>query len=423
MCGSAAVPTIRQNTSARKLRRETSRAASSLPGKASAWRSGGAGPRREAGVLRPLRLRGGGVLGIGGSGLLRGADLLGRRVVGLELIDAGGELRLAGVERAGQALEIRARLVGPRLEDAADLELLRVLEELLLQRGDLLELLAVDDLRNRDAGLLHRQPDHRDHVGDDQDDVLRDLRPRHRAHAAQERAHQNAAQAEENAELERHAGQARGDEADAVDLRHHVGERAQDRGEDADATRDVAAIARAEEVRNRELAELAQIRRQEQRDQAVAAGPAHDEREAVEAGQVQRAGHADERRGAHPVGAGRHAVEQRRHAPAGHVVLRGVRRAAHDADAGVEADGREQEDVADPSPRQAHLLGDREQDHEGDEAAGVERVDLLELRFEPLVRARGEDAPRPRCLRNAGHYSSSPSCTSYSRSRLFMYRA
>ena len=42
MCGSAAVPTIRQKTSARKFRLEMSRAASSLPGKASAWRNGGA---------------------------------------------------------------------------------------------------------------------------------------------------------------------------------------------------------------------------------------------------------------------------------------------------------------------------------------------------------------------------------------------
>ena len=40
------MPTIRQNTSARKLRRERSRAASSLPGNASACRSGG--PARAA---------------------------------------------------------------------------------------------------------------------------------------------------------------------------------------------------------------------------------------------------------------------------------------------------------------------------------------------------------------------------------------
>ncbi len=172
------------------------------------------------------------------------------------------------------------------------------------------------------------------------------------------------AEAQENAELERDTGEARGDEADAVDLRHHVGERAQDRGEDPDGPRKVAAVACAEEVGNRELAELAQVRREEQRDQAVAAGPAHDEREAAEAGQVERSGHADERRGAHPVRAGGHAVEQRGYAPTGDVVLGGVGRPAHHADAGVKTDGREQEDVADPRARQAHLLGNREQHDE-----------------------------------------------------------
>ena len=193
------------------------------------------------------------------------------------------------------------------------------------------------------------------------------------------------------------AGQPRRDQAHAVDLRHHVGERAQDRGEDADGPRDVAAVARAEKVRDRELAELAQVRRQEQRDQAVAAGPAHDEREAAEAGQVQRAGHADERRGAHPVRAGRHAVEHRGHAPAGDVVLGSVGRAAHDADAGVEARPSPAGRCSRSMPRQAHLLGDGEQDHEGDEAARVERVDLLQLRLEALVRA-GEKTPPSRLL-------------------------
>ncbi len=207
--------------------------------------------------------------------------------------------------------------------------------------------------------------------------------------------------------------EARGDEADAVDLRHDVGERAQDRAQDADEARDVAAVARAEEVRNRELAELAQVRREEQRHQAVAAGPAHDEREAEIAREVQRAGHADERGRAHPVGAGRHAVEQRRHAPARDVVLRDVGGAADDADAGVQRDGGEQEGVADPYARQAHLLGDREHDDEDDEAAGVEACRLLERR------AAGTGAGSGLC---GGHYSS-PSSTSYSLSSRFMYHA
>ena len=124
----------------------------------------------------------------------------------------------------------------------------------------------------------------------------------------------------------------------------------------------------------------AQVGREEQRHQAVAAGPAHDEREAAVAGQVQRARHADERRRAHPVRARRHAVEQRRHAPTRDVVLGDVLGGpAHDADAGVEADGGEQEDVADPVTRQAHLFEDRKRDHEDEETAGVPGVDLLQL--------------------------------------------
>ncbi len=382
------------------------------------------GARREPGVLGPGSLCGGGVLRIVRERLLGRGDLIGRRVVGLELVDLGGQLLLAGVIRAGQALQLGAGVVGARLEDGADLQLLRILDEFFLERRDLLELLAVHDLRDRDAGLLHRQPHHRDHVGDDQDDVLRHLRPGYRPHAAQERADQDAAQTQENAELERHAGQPRCDEADAVDLRDDVGERAQDRGEDADGARDIAAVACAEEVRNRELPELAQVRREEQRDQAIAAGPSHDECEAAEARQVQRAGHADERRRAHPVRAGGHAVEQRRNAPAGNVVLGRVGGAAHDADAGIQPDRRHQEDVADPLPREPHLLGDGEQDDERDESARVPRVHPLQLRLEVPVRACGEYAAARYCLfLNAGHYSSSPSCTSNSRSSEFMYLA
>jgi hypothetical protein len=112
------------------------------------------------------------------------------------------------------------------------------------------------------------------------------------------------------------------------------------------------------------LAELAQIRREQKCDQAITAGPAHDEREPVEARQVERARHPDERRSAHPVGAGCHAVEECRHAPAGDIIFGGIDRAAHDADARVQADGAGEEAVTDPLPRQAHLLGYREQDEE-----------------------------------------------------------
>jgi hypothetical protein len=256
--------------------------------------------------------------------------------------------------------------------------------------------------------VLDAEPHHRREVGDDQDDVLRHLRPGDRPHAAEKRAHQDPGQADEHADAELQAREAAGDDADAVDLRHHVGERAQDRGEDADAAHDVAAVARAEKVGDRELAELAQVGGEEKGHQHVAPGPAHHEGEAVEAREVQRPRHADERGRAHPVGAGRHAVEERGHAPARDVVLGRVHRAAHDADDRIQRDGGEQEPVPDPLARHAELLGDGEQDHEGDEAAGVDPVVLLELLVEALVAV------------DDGAHSSSPSCTPYLRSRLFM---
>ena len=154
--------------------------------------------------------------------------------------------------------------------------------QLLFLGGDTLQRLTVGDLRYRVAGDVHRQPYHRDHVGDDQNDVLRHLGPGHRAHAAEERADQNAGQTGINANFEFQAGETRSDDADAVDLRDHIGEGTDDGGDHADGPGQVAAVACAEEVRDGELAELAQVGRQEQCHQYIAAGPAHDESESVE---------------------------------------------------------------------------------------------------------------------------------------------
>ena len=79
-----------------------------------------------------------------------------------------------------------------------------------------------------------------------------------------------------------------------VDLRHHVGEGAGEQHDDAEEAREVAAVAGRQEVGHRVGAELAQVRRDEDRHQHVAAGPAEHEGEAVIAEQVERAGHADE---------------------------------------------------------------------------------------------------------------------------------
>ena len=154
MCGSAAVPTIRQNTSARKLRRETSRAASSLPGNASACRSGGPRARRGPASLvhapwRPRRPS-----DTPRAPSRRRAICSRRRVVGLQpcrpspcSVALPASYDLPAVLRGSRSRVGRALLKMSRTCD-----LLRVLDELLLARRHLLEHLAVDELRQRDAG-------------------------------------------------------------------------------------------------------------------------------------------------------------------------------------------------------------------------------------------------------------------------------
>src|SRR5207302_7919272 len=116
---------------------------------------------------------------------------------------------------------------------------------------------------HRYAGMFHAQPDHGRHVGDDEDDVLGHLGPGHRPHAAQHRANQDPGEADEHADAELEAGHPAHDQADAVDLGDDVDERTGDRADNAHEAHDVAAVALGEEVRNGELAELAQIGREE----------------------------------------------------------------------------------------------------------------------------------------------------------------
>ena len=169
--------------------------------------------------------------------------------------------------------------------------------------------------------MLRRQDHDGREIGDDQHDVLRDLRPGHRSHAAQHRAQQDADESGEHRDLELHAEEARGDDAGAVDLRGHVGEGAADEHDHSEEAGEVAAVPERQEVGHGVGAELAQIRADQDRHQHEAAGPAEHPSDAVIAEQEQRAGHADEGGRRHPVGAGRHAIVEGRHAPAGDIIF------------------------------------------------------------------------------------------------------
>ena len=268
---------------------------------------------------------------------------------------------------------------------------------------------AIDSLWNWHTGVFNRQPNNRQQVGNDQDDVLGNLRPGHGTHAAQERANQNTDQTGKNTHFKSQTRQTRSDQANAVNLCHHISEGAQDGGKDTDQAGQIALVAGAQKVRNGELAELAQVRRQEKRHQAVTACPSQNEGQTAITREVQGAGHADEGGGRHPVSARGHTVVHGRNAPASHIVFSGVIGAAHHADTGIKKHSGGQERVADPGFGHAHLLKNSQQDHEGNEATGVPGVDLVQALFKFAFGL----------FFITEHYSS-PSDTPYSMSSLFM---
>ncbi len=334
----------------------------------------------EVGVAgaRPLGARGVRVARHAREHALGRLDVALRRVDGLQVGDPARRRAAFRRQCRGNVGQAGIQFGGARPEDRDHLLLRRVGLQRLLGRDDLAQLVAVGGLRQRRGVLLDRQPRHRHQEGHQQHDVLRHLRPCDGAHAAQERAHEDAAQAQEHAHLERHAGDAAGDQAHAVDLRDDVEERAGDGRHHADHPREIAVVARGQEVGDRVLAELAQVGRDQQGHQHEAAGPAEDVGEAAIPAQVQRAGHADERRRGHPVRPRGHAVVQGRHAAPGHVVLGRIGGARQDADAGVEHDGPDQEQEADPAPRQPHLLEQRHHADEGQEGESEGQVDPVQ---------------------------------------------
>ncbi|MNS71429.1 hypothetical protein D3C72_1047980 [compost metagenome] len=302
------------------------------------------------------------------------------------------------------------------LPQPAHLDLGRIILQIDLFFGHLLQHHARGQLRHGHVRMLDRQPHHRHQIGNDQNDVLAHLRPRDGAHAAQERTHQHAAQRNEDTQFERNAGHARGDDAHAVDLRDQVRERAQDGAGHTGQARQVAAVARAHEIGNGVLPETPQVGGQQHGDQHIAARPAQDVGQAAVPRQVQRARHADEGGHGHPVGGRGHAVVDGGHAPPGHVVFDLVRRAADDADARIQAHRDQQEHIADPVARHAQHFGQRQhQDHQR-KTCRVQHVDTPQPDPEFLGRVPAEKR----------HQRSPPAesaCSSANSSALFMIRA
>ena len=261
----------------------------------------------------------------------------------------------------------------------------RGVQQLRLQVGNLADLRAIHQRRQRVAELLVRQPRHRDHERQQQHHVLRDLRPGDGPHAAQERAQQHPAQAQHDADLELHAREARRNQPHAIDLRHHVGERAQNSRQRCNHTRPAPAKTHMEKIGNGVQPHGPQVRRNQHGDQAEAPCPPQQIGQttglpwrARKALQVQRARQADEGRRTHPVGRRGHAVVHGRNAPPRHVVVLGVGRAAVHADAGVHHHGEEQKNRADPVARQPLVLGPGHQGQKTQHPRHVQRQDAVQ---------------------------------------------
>ena len=285
-------------------------------------------------------------------------------------------------QRVRQGGNLRFVIRGPGLIEAAHLDFLGTVEDLLLLHAEFLQHAAIHHLGQRYPGHLLRQDHHWNHIGEDQDDVLRHLSPGHRAHAAKKGTDQDAGQTDEDADLELDADQPAGDQADAIDLRDDVDEGGEYRHQRPDETGKIAAVTRAEKIGNGELPELAQVRREHERHQAEAAGPADHEGQPLIAVEVERAGHADEGGGAHPVRARRHAVEEGRHAPAGDVVLDHVGGTAHHADAGIERQRGEHENIADHARPHAEALGAGHEQDEQDQTEAIAGVENFQAAIE-----------------------------------------
>ena len=109
-------------------------------------------------------------------------------------------VNLAVFPRLRQGFQSHVVVIGQLPVDRAHLLFFRIACQSLFARAQLGQHRAVGHLRDRVFAMLGRQPQHRDQISDQDDDVLRDLGPGNRAHAAQKRADQDAGQAEENAD-------------------------------------------------------------------------------------------------------------------------------------------------------------------------------------------------------------------------------
>jgi hypothetical protein len=154
-----------------------------------------------------------------------------------------------------------------------------------------------------------------------------------------------------------HTGEARSNQTNAVNLSHHIRERAQNSGPCCQQSWPTSAKALAKKIGQGIQVHGPKVRGNEQRHQTKTTRPSHHVSQSTrltararEALQIKRTRQTDEGGGTHPVGGCGHAVVKSRDASACHVILFCIGGSARNTNERINHDGREQEGGADQVP-------------------------------------------------------------------------
>ena len=179
------------------------------------------------------------------------------------------------------------------------------------QRGAIREAAEQTHLRDRVIRQLQRDEDCRNGVGHDQHTVLSNLGVGDALHAAKHRVDEHYTHTDEQPGLVVQLQEAGEGDTYTLHLTDYIGQRGDDQAEHRHHARGLRVVTVADELRHRELAELAQVGCQQHSQQHVTAGPAHQEQRGVVPHEGDQAGHRDKRCCGHPVCRCSHTVGDR----------------------------------------------------------------------------------------------------------------
>ena len=160
-------------------------------------------------------------------------------------------------------------------------------------------------------------------VGKNQNHVLNDLRVSDAFHAAENGVEKHDAHANKQARAVVGFQKARKGHAHTFHLANDVGDGNENKAYHGHHSGSLGTKSFADEFRHGELAVLAEVGGQQQCEQHITAGPAHEKDGSSVAAESDEAGHGDEGGCTHPVRRGGHAVGNRADATASHVKFLG----------------------------------------------------------------------------------------------------